>query len=178
MVRTLIVAMALALLLTPVSRAEDKKPVEKKEINTETPLDRDFLLAVAQKNTNCRDCLAVFEKLTSSDKVKDFAKEVAKDHADLQSDIAKAFKDRKIGVVATPDRATVNKLNELRKADKGERDKLFLGQFIEEHEKLLKMAEHQKAKGKADDANEVAKKMILVVEKHLKKAKELQKDLK
>ena len=178
MVRTLMVALALAL-LAPAAWAEDKKPVEKKEIKTDTPLDRDFLLAIAQRNTNCRNCVTVFEKLASSDKVKEFAKKVAEDHQDFQTDIARAFKERKIGVVATPDKASVNKLNELRKADKGaERDKLFLDQLIEEHEKLLKMAEYQKSKGKADDATEVAKEMIPVLEKHLKKAKELKKDLK
>jgi predicted outer membrane protein len=184
MVRTLMVATALALLV-PLTRADEEKKVEKKEVKIEkkevkvdTPLDRDFLLAVAQRNTNCRNCVVVFEKLASSDKVKEFAKTVASDHNDLQSDIAKAFKERKIGVVATPDKASINKLNELRKADKGDRDKLFLDQLIDESERLLTMAEHQKAKGKADDANEVAKKMIPVLKKHLEKAKELKKDLK
>jgi uncharacterized protein (DUF305 family) len=179
MVRTLIVAMAAALLVPLTGAADDKKPIERKEIKTDTPLDRDFLLAIAQRNTNCRNCLVVFEKLASSDKVKDFAKDAAKAHNDLQDDVAKAFKERKLGVVATPDKASVNKLNELRKADKGtERDKLFLDQFIDEHEQLLKMAEHQKAKGKADDANDLAKKMIPVLERHIKKAKELKKELK
>jgi len=169
MVRTLIAAMAAALLV-PVTRAADK---------SDMPLDRDFLLAVAQRNTNCRNCVVVFEKLASSDKVKDFAKDAAKDHNDLQDDVAKAFKERKIGVAATPDKESVNKLNDLRKADKGvERDKLFLTQFIDEHEKLLKMAEHQKANGKASDANDLAKKMIPVLERHIKKAKELKKGLK
>src|SRR5262245_51764173 len=100
MVRTLIVAMAVAL-LTPVAWADDvdrKKPVEKKEINKDNPLDRDFLLAVAQSNTNGLDCLTVFEKLASSDKVKQFAKEAKKDHDDLQKEIAAAFKNKKIGI--------------------------------------------------------------------------------
>jgi len=178
MVRTLIVTTALALLVPAVRAEEDRKPVQKKEIKTETPLDRDFLLAIAQKNTTCRDCLVVFEKLASSDKVKDFAKEAAKAHGDWQTDIARAFKDRKIGVVATPDREMVNKINDLRKADAGKRDQLFLTEFIDGHEKLLKMAEHQKAKGSAEDATGVAKKMIPVLEDHLKKARQLQKDLK
>lgn len=177
MVRTLIVAMALAL-LTPVTWADEKKETDKKEAKADMPLDRDFLLAIAQKNTNCRNCVVVFEKLASSDKVKEFAKEVAKDHDSLQKDVAKAFESRKLGVVATPDKESVNQLNELRKADKEKRDKMFLDQFIEGHEHLLKMAEHQKAKGKDEDANELAKKMITTLTDHLKKAKELQKDLK
>ena len=83
-----------------------------------------------------------------------------------------------MGIVATPDKATVNKLNELRKTDKDRRDKVFLDQFVEEHEKLLKMAEHQADKGKDSDANEIAKGMVKKLKDHLKKAKDLQKDLK
>jgi len=180
MVRTLIVAMAVAL-LTPVAWADDvdrKKPVEKKELNKENPLDRDFLLTVAQCNTNGLDCLIVFEKLASSDKVKQFTKDVKKDHDDLQKSIAAAFENRKIGIVATPDKETITRLNELRKTDKSERDQAFLKHFIEGHEKMLKMAENQKAKGKDDDANDLAKKMIPVLEKHVKDAKALQKELK
>jgi len=179
MVRALIVATALAV-LTPAAWADDvqKKPVEKKDVDKDAPLDRDFLLAVAQRVTNCEDCLVVFEKLTSSDKVKEFAGAARKDHDDLQKKIAAAFKNKKIGVVATPDKETVNKLNELRKMEAGERDKTFLTYFIEGHEKLLKTCENQKANGKDEDANAIAKDMIPVLEKHLKDAKALQKDLK
>ena len=180
MVRTLIVAMALAL-LAPAAWADDvkpSKPIEKNKIDKDNPLDRDFLIAVAQCNTNEIDCLTAFEKLTSSDKVKQFAKEVKKDHDDLQKEIATAFEDRKIGVVATPDKDTVSKLNELRKMDKSERDKAFLDHFIAGHEKALKMAEHQKEKGKDDDAKKIAEKMIPELKEHIKKAKDLKKELK
>src|SRR5262249_38096672 len=101
------------------------------------------------------------------------------DHDDLQKEIAAAFKNKKIGIVATPDKDTVKKLNELRKMDnKTERDKAFLEHFIAGHEKMLKMAENQKANGKDQAANDLAKDMIPKLEKHIKDAKALQKDLK
>src|SRR5215211_266509 len=145
MVRTLIVALALGLLapLAPADDVKSDKPIEKKETNKDNPLDKEFLTTIAQRGNNCENCLVVVEKLTSSDKVKQFAKDVKKDHDELQKELARTIKNKKLAVVATPDRDSVAKINELRKKDKDEMNKDFLAYFIEGHEKTLKMAENQ-----------------------------------
>jgi putative membrane protein len=180
MVRTLIVALALGLLapLAPADDVKSDKPIEKRETNKDNPLDKEFLTTIAQRGNNCENCLVVVEKLTSSDKVKEFAKAVKKDHDDLQKDLAKTIKDKKLAIVATPDKDSVAKINELRKKDKDEMNKDFLTYFIEGHEKTLKMAENQKENGKDKDVTALAEKMIPGLKDHLKKAKALQKDLK
>jgi hypothetical protein len=112
-------------------------------------------------------------------KVMEFADALASYYEnDLLSAIEKAFEGREIDVVATPDEASISisKLKELREAGKvAQHDNLFLDLVIDKSEILLELAERQKAKGEEDDATEVAKKMIPVLEKHVKKAKELKK---
>jgi predicted outer membrane protein len=151
MIRTLMVAVAVTL-LAPAAWADDvkrEKSIEKKEVDKENPLDRDFLVAVAQRNTNADACLAAFEKLASSDKVKQFAKDMKKDHDAMQKEIAAAMKNKKIVVVAALDKPTRDKIAELRNTkDTADRDKTFLTYFVDCHEKLLKMAEHQKDKAR------------------------------
>jgi putative membrane protein len=180
MVRTLIVALALGLLapLAPADDVKSQKPVEKRDTNKDRPLDKEFLTTIAQRANNCENCLVIVEKLTSSDKVKEFARSVKKDHDDLQKQLAKTIKDKKLAVVATPDRESLTKLNELRKKEKDEMNKDFLTYFMEGHETTLKMAENQKENGKDKDVTALAEKMIPVLKDHLKKAKELKKDLK
>jgi putative membrane protein len=180
MVRTLIVALALGLLapLAPADDVKSDKPIEKKETNKDNPLDKEFLTTIAQRGNNCENCLVVVEKLTSSDKVKQFAKDVKKDHDELQKELARTIKNKKLAVVASPDRESVAKINELRKKEKDELNKDFLAYFIEGHEKTLKMAENQKANGKDKDVTALAETMIPKLKEHIKKAKELQKDVK
>src|SRR3954471_3409753 len=123
MVRILIVALALAVAV-PVARADDKKTDtksdEKKVDSKDLPLDREFILRASQCNNNSENCLVVFEKLTSSDKVKQFAREVKKDHDEMQREVATAVKNKKLAIVNTPDRESINTINELRKKDKTE----------------------------------------------------------
>src|SRR5262245_26878246 len=179
MVRILIAALlALAVAVPMASRADDRKTDTKKVEAKDLPLDKDFILRVSQANNNAENCLLVFEKMTSSDKVKQFAKEVKKDHDDLQRAVATAVKDKKLVIVNTPDRETVNTLNELRKKDKGEIDRAFLAHFVEGHERCLEMAKNQKAKGTDKAATDLAERMIPKLEDHIKKAKDLQKEFK
>lgn len=180
MVRILIVTLALGVLV-PLAPADDlkaEKPVEKKAFKDEAPLDKKFLVAVAQCANNCGNCLFEVEKLTSSDKVKEFTKEVRKDHNDLQKELAKTLKNKKLAVVATPDKESLAKMKEFAKKDKDELNKDFFAYFIEGHEKVLKMAENQKENGKDEDVTALAKQMIPVLKDHIKKAKELQKETK
>jgi putative membrane protein len=182
MVRMLSAALALAL-LAPLAPAEEKdvkktdRPVEKRQ-KKENPLDKDFLVEFHQLANNTENCLVVAGRLASSDKVKEFAKTAKKDHDELSKDLGTAIKDKKLAVVATPDKETVNKLNELRKKEKEEFDKAFLAHFIDCHERAIKMAEHQKAKGTDKDVTTFAEKALPVLKKHVKEAKDLQKNIK
>lgn len=183
MVRMLIAAVALGL-ITSVGAAEEKdvkktdRPVERRDFDKDNPLDRMFIIKAHQCCNNAENGLVIVENLASSDKVKEFAKKAKKDHDELQDEIGKAVKDKKLAVVATPDREFVNQLNELRKKEKAEFDKAFLTHFVEGHEKMIKMAENQKSNGKDKEATALAEKMLPVLREHLKQAKELQKGLK
>src|SRR3954469_23690564 len=112
---TLVMAASLA----GAAAADDKKkPDDKKPQPKDYPLDVQFILKVSQCNNNAENCLVVFEKLTSSEKVREFAKEAKKDHDELQKAVATAIKNKKIAIVNTPDRESIAQINELRKKDK------------------------------------------------------------
>lgn len=181
MIRTLIVA-AMAAMAAPVAWTEavrgDEKPVEKKDVSKDRPLDTDFIVRVSQCNNNAENCLVVFEKLASSDKVGRFAKDVKKDHDDFQRAVATAVKEKKLAIANTPDREAISALNELRKLEGDARDKAFLDHFIQGHERILAMAEHQKAKGTDRASTELAEKMMPKVKDHLERARALRKDYK
>ena len=61
--------------------------------------------------------------------------------------------------------------------EKGDFDKEFLKQTVAGHEKVIKMAEHQKAKGTEKDITAFAEEVLTKMRDHLKKAKELQKKI-
>jgi putative membrane protein len=175
---TLVLALCVSLVGAQEKREDNKRPIEKKEFDKETPLDKDFLVAIHSCCNFMDRTLALVEKRASSDKVKDFAKKMKEDHDKLSKDLGTTIKDKKLAVVAGLDKEKNEKITALGKLEKSEFDTAFLKQVVEGHEKVIKMADHQVAKGTDKDITKFAKDMLPTLKDHLKKAKELQKDIK
>jgi len=183
MVRVLSVVLALGL-ITPALKAEDKdkvrpkdRPIEKVD-RKENPVDKDFLIEIVQCANNADNILSLADRFSQSDKVKEFSKKVRNDHQDLMKTHSQVFKDNKLTVAASLDRATSDKITELKKKDKADFDKAMLDAFIEHHEKAIKMVENEKKNGKDETIKKMSGEVLAAMEKHLKEAKDLRKDLK
>src|SRR5262245_18530356 len=145
----LILALCTSLVTAEEKRVDTRRPIEKKEFDKNAPLDKEYVVAVHSCCNAAERCLALVEKRASSDKVKDFAKKMKEDHDKLSKDLGKRIKDKKLAVVAGLDKEKNEKLTALGKLENKEFDTAFLKHVIEGHEKLIKMAEHQVANGKA-----------------------------
>jgi putative membrane protein len=175
MVRICCALLALAVIV-PVAPAQDtKRPIEKKEFNKDNPLDKEFLVAMHSCGNASGRCIALVENRTASDEVKAFAKKLKEDHDALGKKLADTLKAHKLVTVAGLDKDVNEKITALGKLEKGDFDKEFLKHTIEGHEKVIKMAEHQKAKGTEKDITAFAEEVLTTMRDHLKKAKELQK---
>src|SRR5262245_57191606 len=150
MIRILCALLALAVFV-PVTPAQDTKTIEKKEFSKDNPLDKEFLVAMHACCNASGRCIALVENRTASDEVKEVAKKMKEDHDALNKKLADTLKTHKLAVVAGLDKDVNEKITALGKLDKGDFDKEFLKQTIAGHEKVIKMAEHQKAKGTEKD---------------------------
>lgn len=177
MVRIFCALLAVAVIL-PLAPAQDtKRPIEKKEFNKDNPTDKEFLVAMHSCGNAMNRCLGLVENRTASDEVKKFAKEMKEDHDRLSKKLGETIKDKKLAVVAGLDKEVNEKITALSKREKGDFDKEFLKHTIEGHEKVIKMCEHQKAKGTDKDITAFAEDVMTTMRDHLKKAKELQKKI-
>lgn len=177
MIRVLVIALALFVSVT-CARAIEGSQVERKDFEKTAPLDNDFLIGIHSCFNAADRCLGYVENRASSDKVKELAKKMKTDHDNLSRELGTTIKNKKLAIVAGLEKDVNERLTALSRLEKTEFDVAFLKETIAGHEKVIRMAEHQVAKGKDEDINKFAKDMLPTLRDHLKHAKELQAELK
>jgi putative membrane protein len=168
--------MSAALVLVVVGSlapAQDRRPVAREDFDN--PLDAKFLAMAAQCSNSEADLAAIAERRASREDVKEFAKKLREEHNNANKTLAKTLKDRKLAIVAVPDKKVREEAVRLAKIERGEFDAAFLKRMVESHEKAIKMFENQVKNGKDEEATRFAKDTLPKLKEHLKKAKELQK---
>jgi putative membrane protein len=141
-------------------------------------LDNDFIV----KAMTCTHAEVMYselaEKHAASDKVKAFARQVIKDHKDVDSNLAKAAADHKVGVVAGTEKETKDELKRLSGLQGAAFDKAYMQRMIDDHEAAITMFESQTKLGKDAKLNDFAKTTLPKIRDHLKEAKSIASDLK
>jgi putative membrane protein len=164
-------AVVVACAMTTGLGAEENKRAEK------LPLDRNFLI----KSFTCSHADVMFaelaDKRAGSDKVKKFARKIAKDHTSMKEDMARIIKDRKLGVLAGTEKKTKDEIKRLGKLEGSEFDRAYLKRVITDHKKAVRMFENQQTKGEDKELTSFAKKMLPGIRAHLREARKLQASL-
>lgn len=163
----MLIAAAATMVLVTGARAEDKKY-----------LDNDFLV---HAHVGCNAIIQIADTVddrTKNDQVKELAEQIKKDHKKGEEALAKEIKDRKIASVAGTEKELKETIDRLKKLEGNELDREFLKIVVDSHEKAIKACKTQGESGKEKACSEVAKEMIPTLQKHLDRAKEIQKTIK
>lgn len=160
---------AVALALIPGLRAQEEE--QEKQARS---LDNDFLIKVHSANNAVIEYSKLADKRAAHDRVKEFAKQMLKEHEVAQEGLGKLFKDRKIGSVAGLEKDVRDERDRLAKLEGGEFDTAYLKRLVEDHERTVSLFEVQARDGKDNAITAWAKETLPTLKKHQQTAKEVQ----
>src|SRR5262249_3021142 len=113
------------------------------------------------------------QKQASSDKVKEFARQMVAEHTLANNKLAERSRNLKLAYLAGTDpekKATYNRLAQLKGADF---DREYMKQMVEDHEKAVQLFEAE-AKSKGDaELRQFAENALPKLKAHLKRAREV-----
>lgn len=176
----LVLPVALGLLIASAAPAAAQDRVARQETGGKVDLitvPEKFV----QKCANCNEAEVQLgqlgKKKAASKEVRDFAEMLINDHDKARKDLLEHFKNLKIGVVATPEKEHKDLYDRLSKLEGAEFDREFMKAQVDFHNQAVQML---KAHAKSDNAQirEWAQRSTKTVEDHLKRAQEIEKNLK
>jgi putative membrane protein len=141
----------------------------------ERPIDRDFLIKVANANQAEIQYSQLADKRASSNQVKDFASMLVKDHKGAGDKLADLLKGRKLAIVTGLDKDTRDEASRLGKLEGVDFDRAYLHCMIKEHKSAIAIFENQAKNGQESDIRDFAKTLLPDLRQHLKKAEQLAK---
>jgi putative membrane protein len=141
-------------------------------------LDKDFI--VKAMTTGHAEVLysELAEKRAGSEKVKAFARQAAKDHKDMEDNLAKAAADHKLAVVAGTEKEVKDEVKRLSNLQGPAFDKAYMQRMIDDHESAIQMFDLQAKSGKDAKLNDFANRALPKMRDHLKEAKSIASELK
>jgi putative membrane protein len=140
-------------------------------------VDDQFLIQALEGHNNSTRILDLVDSRSQNAKVREFAKTVLDEHKKLGMKLATAAKERKLTIVALPNKQAQEEYDRLSKEKGPEFDKDFLATFIRGHDKALALCEHQISAGKEQPLTTCAKECTTALKDHLKRAKDLQTEI-
>jgi len=160
-------ALAFAVVVSPLARAADKALT-----------DKDFITKAATLSTSELKMCKLAEKNAGDAKVKELATHLAKDHTKMNEQL-KAVGD-KLGVGVLPDfdadiRGT---LDGLASRTGAEFDKAFVTRLVQDHEKSVKLFETQAEKTTDANVKKFCNDNLPKLQEHLKEARKVADGLK
>jgi len=141
-------------------------------------LDKDFLAKAMTAGHAEVLYSELAEKHAANDKVKAFARQVIKDHKDMESNLAKAAADHKLAIVAGTEKEVKDEVKRLSNLQGAASDKAYMQRMIDDHETAIQMCESQSKLGKDAKLNDFAKGALPTMREHLKEAKSIASELK
>jgi putative membrane protein len=162
--------LCLTVLLTCVglTRAADK----------ETLTDKQFIALAVDDGINEVKMGELAGRLASSDKVKDFARMVVKDHKAANKRLLELASAQKLAVVTDMKKDALAIYNRMSRLNKAEFDKAYIKQMVEDHEKAAKLFERAEKSATDPDVKRFAADTLPTLRKHLKRAREIRDELK
>jgi putative membrane protein len=153
-----------------VSRAADKE--------REALSDREFIARALDDSVNEVKLGQLAERLASSQKVKEFASKMVKDHKPVNEkllDLARAYKLAVVTDMKKDARAIYNRMSKLTKA---EFDQAYMKHMVEDHEKAVSLFERMSKKATDANVKKFAVDTLPTLREHLRMAKEINTSLK
>ncbi len=118
------------------------------------------------------------ERRAANDKVKEFAREMVKEHKRCNEKLAQLLKDRKLAIVAGTEKQTKEEVARLSKLEGANFDRAYMDRMIQDHEKAVAMVQTQTTAAVEADVRAFAKEALPTLKTHLERAKEIAKALK
>jgi len=137
------------------------------------PLDKEILGKTAEANNAEVEVTKLVEKRADSSLVKDYAKNVQKDHQAAAEKIGALMKAHKLGAVVGLDRGAQEQVKRLSGLAGKEFDQAFLQHMVGEHKKAITLFENQAKNGKEKDIRDFAMELTPDLRRHLQRAEEL-----
>lgn len=141
-------------------------------------LDRDFLIRAATCGNAEVKYSELAETRAGSDKVKEFARKMVKDHSRCNGRLSEYARNQKIVVVAGLEKDKRENYDRLSPLKGDEFDRAYLRQMVDDHQKAVSLFEAQVRKGTDPDLKKFAELTLPDLRDHLKQAKDLANSLK
>jgi len=141
------------------------------------PLDNNFLVKAASCENAEIEIAKLADKHSSSEKVKEFAAQIIKDHQKSYDKLAEVIKTHKIGVVAGFEKDTKAEMDRLSKLNGAAFDREFIDWAIKTHKDGIVIFEAQANDGKDADSRSFAANALPTLREHLKRAEKLSKSI-
>jgi len=168
----LILSLALAALLVPGLRAQDKKRTDTPAVKLPAS-DVEFLPWAISCSVAQTRYAELAEKRAHDADVKEFARRLAADHQECTGKLLDFAKDLKLAVVAGVEKDQRETENRLSRLTGNDFDKAYLRAVIDDHEKGIRIARSRiKGDSKAELKNYLEK-GVEKMEAHLKEARRL-----
>lgn len=151
------------------ARADDDKTVAKD--------DTDFLKKAMECGNAEVKLSQLAETRAASDKVKEFARMMVKDHTEANAKLAEHARTLKVAVLAGTSkefRAISDNLSKLRGADF---DRAYMERMVKDHEDAIKLFESQAKVDGEGNMKKFAEQTLPHLREHLKKAQEIAKEV-
>ena len=179
---------AVALVLTAGTVACQRNPQnvqaarEEKAANSEndqllTPADRDFMKKAEDSDIKERDLGRVMMQKSQNSDVRDYAKMLADDHDKDLKNVVSLLEDK--GIHQPQDMVHVNNeaLTELSSLSGPALDKRFMEMMVQNHQKDIAEYTKEERSGEDPQVRDYAARTLTTLEKHLKKAQDVQEKL-
>lgn len=164
-----ILGVTLLVLAGGINRAEEKDAPKD---------DREFLIKAAEAGTAEIKFSELAEDRASSSEVKEFARQMVKDHKQMSDQLSTYAKTLKIGVLAGLDKEKNATYQRLSKLKGQEFDLEYMKQMVEDHEKAVRLFESEAKSSGDSDLKKFAKDNLDKIRDHLKHARTIAASLK
>jgi putative membrane protein len=161
---TLVAVIGVGLAVTQIQGGGDDKKL---------PLDKEFLVRAAVCNNAEIEVSKLADKRADSSLVKDYARNVQKDHQAAAEKIGDLMKVHKVGAVVGLEKDTQDAIKRLSSLEGRDFDQAFLKQMVDDHVNAIALFENQAKKGTQKDICELATALTQDLRRHLQKAQEL-----
>jgi len=139
-----------------------------------SPAEQDFTMKVAQASLGEIELARLATKKSENTEVKNFADMMVNDHTNGLQQLKDLMKDYNLPQPTTVSADTQQEIDRLAVLSDGDFDREFANMMVSDHQKAIELFREELGIAQNHDIREYVEGMLPKLEKHLKKAQELQ----
>jgi putative membrane protein len=139
--------------------------------------DKQFISHALDDSVNEVKLGQLAERLARSDKVKEFARKMVKDHKDANKQLLDLARAHKLAVVTDMKKDALAIYNRMSKLDKSEFDRAYMKHMVEDHKKAIALFERMARNATDRDVKKFASDTLPTLREHLKMAEKITTEL-